>query len=287
MRTRGRPKLPSKTQKEVVFSIRLAPDEKRKLRAFAAGKSERLSVWARRTLLAAIAALPLLLVSHCSNGTAPPLGHGGDAQQATSSAKSGGDAQLKGDGAAEVARAARLASDGTAGSAGAGQSLAAAGSGSPKSAQRSSAGGASGAPVSSAGQGGSAGSATAGAGMGSDAGPAAADAGREDAAEPPDCPTMVETRCNGVCVIAVNDDNNCGGCGVKCESGKTCCGVKCVDTETDVNDCGACGTICVSATGNGCAAGKCTCGGATCGAGKTCITNVFTCGFAGPSPCCG
>jgi hypothetical protein len=89
------------------------------------------------------------------------------------------------------------------------------------------------------------------------------------------CPNIGEKICNGMCLKFVNDDNNCGACGMKCATGQTCCGMKCADTQKDVANCGACGTACKDATGDGCAAGKCTCGGATCTAAQKCNYPFF------------
>lgn len=52
--------------------------------------------------------------------------------------------------------------------------------------------------------------------------------------------------CSGVCKDLQNDNNNCGNCGVVCNTGagEECCDGICVDTNTDPNNCGGCGNVC-------------------------------------------
>jgi hypothetical protein len=110
--------------------------------------------------------------------------------------------------------------------------------------------------------------------------------------------------CNGTCVDATTDNNNCGTCGTVCPAGTTCtggqcqclsgqtlCGGKCVNTNQDLNNCGACGTICPTSGGTGlprnCVSGACSLGCTTgetwCG-GTDCIhtqTDPANCGHCG------
>ena len=79
--------------------------------------------------------------------------------------------------------------------------------------------------------------------------------------------------CNGVCVVIVNDPNNCGGCGLTCSGSDVCsqglckpasacsaglvpCAGQCIDPNSSSLHCGGCpGTAC--AAGKGCSAGAC------------------------------
>jgi hypothetical protein len=99
------------------------------------------------------------------------------------------------------------------------------------------------------------------------------------------------TDCGGVCVDAVSDGDNCGGCGVVCGPGSSCasgmclltappagvslvdcaaqgltgCGWFCTDLAVDAANCGACGNSC--ALGGYCQGGSCT--GVACPDGLT------------------
>jgi len=47
--------------------------------------------------------------------------------------------------------------------------------------------------------------------------------------------------CDGQCVSYLEDENNCGACGIVCEGeGKTCCDGECIDIRFDQRHCGAC-----------------------------------------------
>ncbi|MFZ5890085.1 MAG: hypothetical protein ACOY0T_03375 [Myxococcota bacterium] len=74
--------------------------------------------------------------------------------------------------------------------------------------------------------------------------------------------------CNGVCVNALSDIANCGGCARACAPGQVCtegtclcpggltfCSGRCVDTSTDRSNCGVCNAICGGT--QTCVAGKC------------------------------
>jgi formylglycine-generating enzyme required for sulfatase activity len=67
------------------------------------------------------------------------------------------------------------------------------------------------------------------------------------------------TLCEGTCVNTSTDMNNCGECGIVCESNQYCaegcydilcthtlCNEECIDTSTDMNNCGGCGVVCNS-----------------------------------------
>lgn len=78
--------------------------------------------------------------------------------------------------------------------------------------------------------------------------------------------------CAGSCTTA-DDVNNCGGCGIKCNSGQSCCGGKCADKLTDDTNCGDCGNICNGQHSSGatCNNGGCDYTNATCETGwKNC-----------------
>lgn len=75
--------------------------------------------------------------------------------------------------------------------------------------------------------------------------------------------------CDGVCADRTSDPNNCGECGVVCESG-TCegaacycesgdpCDGVCVDTFNDASNCGGCGVVCEDIS-QACVGGNCEC----------------------------
>ncbi len=77
-----------------------------------------------------------------------------------------------------------------------------------------------------------------------------------------------QTSCGGTCVNTQTDANNCGKCGNKCGTDRSCfgghcycntggtdCNGTCVDVTSDPNNCGDCGNKC--ATGVACGAGSC------------------------------
>jgi hypothetical protein len=113
------------------------------------------------------------------------------------------------------------------------------------------------------------------------------------------------SECNGGCVDAMRDANNCGGCGMMCDTtlercvqgvctatlcstlGETNCNGACLtaqDLQSDPLNCGACGKTCQ--TNQVCAGGQCrnafpspycmTCPCAACGANNTCCANGTT-----------
>jgi len=100
--------------------------------------------------------------------------------------------------------------------------------------------------------------------------------------------------CGGVCVDALSDGDNCGGCGVVCGPGSSCasgvclltappagvslidcaaqgltdCGGFCTNLSSDASNCGACGNSC--ALGGYCQGGSCT--------GLACPDGLTDCG---------
>jgi hypothetical protein len=86
------------------------------------------------------------------------------------------------------------------------------------------------------------------------------------------CPTY-QVACDGGCIAASADPDNCGGCGVQCSGTQLCsagacvaadagclsglqgCTRACVDPNNDSQNCGGCGNTCK--TGTGCAGGTC------------------------------
>ena len=108
------------------------------------------------------------------------------------------------------------------------------------------------------------------------------------------CPAGM-TGCNGVCVNANTDPQNCGGCGTVCPATATCtagqclcpggvptCRGGCMNYKTDTSNCGGCGNVCPAGTSctNGgcqCLSGKTLCGG-TC---RDLSTDAGNCGSCG------
>jgi peroxiredoxin len=101
--------------------------------------------------------------------------------------------------------------------------------------------------------------------------------------------------CQGRCVTAQANEDNCGGCGIRCTEGKrpTCCGGRCRDIATDWQNCGECfqrcskdKPICLSFRDGGKFQGKCVdkCPGglAECKSG-----NLRTCYRPSTQVCCG
>jgi hypothetical protein len=131
------------------------------------------------------------------------------------------------------------------------------------------------------------------------------------------CPEPQMTICPDGCRSYLTDPDNCGGCGIGCESDETCeggvcepicpagqdlCGESCVDLQHDDTNCGACGLACAfDEYCNGgvcepiCPAGQDLCGGAcvdlqhddaNCGAcGAACAFDEF-CEFGSCAPIC-
>ncbi|HEY2729044.1 MAG TPA: LamG-like jellyroll fold domain-containing protein, partial [Polyangia bacterium] len=78
------------------------------------------------------------------------------------------------------------------------------------------------------------------------------------------CPAG-QVACSGSCVTTATDGNNCGGCGITCNTsfGESCiasvcncasgtdCSTFCVDTTTDANNCGGCAVACGAPTPTG------------------------------------
>ena len=96
--------------------------------------------------------------------------------------------------------------------------------------------------------------------------------------------------CGLSCAQTVNDNNNCGRCGVVCPGGSTCqqgscvcanseeavCDGLCVDTQTSSADCGGCDTPCPE--GVACLQGTCAiaCPDATIACGNSCVDPMTT-----------
>ena len=92
------------------------------------------------------------------------------------------------------------------------------------------------------------------------------------------CEGANQTFCDDACVSYLEDEFNCGACGIVCEGTKTCCDGECVDTGYDQRHCGAC--FQPAGKDNSCCAGEGVniftdpenCGGcgSACEAGQTC-----------------
>ena len=109
----------------------------------------------------------------------------------------------------------------------------------------------------------------------------------------PDCTVGSRPACCGSgCTDVFVDEENCGGCGIRCRSGETCLGGLCrcgggttcegpccggmCEAVDDVNNCGGCGIRC--APGERCEGGLCACGSTTAsGAGITACADAETC----------
>jgi hypothetical protein len=92
--------------------------------------------------------------------------------------------------------------------------------------------------------------------------------------------------CNGACVDATRDVNNCGNCGaacgpgqscnmgqcVACQGGTTACGGSCANLTSDANNCGACGQVC--APGNTCSNGSCQAAAPSCSNNTYCANGA-------------
>lgn len=82
--------------------------------------------------------------------------------------------------------------------------------------------------------------------------------------------------CDGTCVSFLNDENNCGACGVRCP-GPACCDIGvCLDDEdfqSDRRNCGACGQTCLFGV-ELCCRGECqvNCGGRCCEGFQRCVS---------------
>jgi hypothetical protein len=121
------------------------------------------------------------------------------------------------------------------------------------------------------------------------------------------CPTG-QSFCNGQCIFANSDPQNCGGCGRACPGALACingscgcptglsnCADVCVDENVDGNNCGSCGAACVA--GFVCSSGTCqvTCGSNLQQCGSSCIdtqNDPRNCGMcqnacAANNICCG
>jgi Stigma-specific protein, Stig1 len=83
-----------------------------------------------------------------------------------------------------------------------------------------------------------------------------------------------ESKCNGQCVVTVNDPANCGACGRSCQASEVCtggtctvaaacpvgltaCNGRCVDLQSSNQYCGACSAAAACPAGKGCSSGAC------------------------------
>ena len=71
-----------------------------------------------------------------------------------------------------------------------------------------------------------------------------------------------EARCNNRCVNLHRNERNCGRCGHRCASNKTCCGGNCRNLQTNERHCGSCSNRC--AEGQECVDGVCSGGEPIC-----------------------
>jgi hypothetical protein len=110
------------------------------------------------------------------------------------------------------------------------------------------------------------------------------------------CPAALPLQCGQTvddCVDPTTDPNNCGDCGVVCESGvcvggacgscaegQTTCVGYCADTCCDNDNCGACGVVCTN--GRTCFEGVCDCPSGDCG----CDEGQTECGGVCIDTCC-
>ena len=133
--------------------------------------------------------------------------------------------------------------------------------------------------------GGSAGGATAGGSAGgSTAGGSAVDAGTADAGLPACGGTL--SLCGTTCLDTLSDENNCGGCGVQCSSGRVCNAGTCTPLPTDCVVAGGCapGFSCNPVTrmcAPGCRINS------ECPTGATCNTTSSTCSCPTGQHLCG
>ncbi len=118
---------------------------------------------------------------------------------------------------------------------------------------------------------------------------------------------LPQLSCNGACVNAAEDNNNCGACGSRCDAvttscvqgrclplcpnGQSRCGGACVNTSSDQQNCGMCnmrcgpGTICTDGVCEvACSAGLTACETAKGDGGATAVVCVNT--DRDPSNCC-
>ena len=111
------------------------------------------------------------------------------------------------------------------------------------------------------------------------------------------CEFGTQACCGGnTCVDVLQDNNNCGGCGIVCSGGSSCqdrvctcpqgttdCGFACVDTQSDDNNnCGGCGIVCSG--GKSCQNGACACPCGNTDCAGTCTNTNFddaNCGACG------